>query len=216
MLERSVSGANGKGNHWLAWLHLGVMRLEAGDRGAARQAWERSLELCRNAWALRNLAVLECAGDDKSHWPWHPTGVSLESSLRACEKMRQAWEVGPRTVPFAMEYARLLFDAAQYEQLWEFAHSAPENIRQHERLRLLAGSAALRLGRLDEIEALFTQEFATIREGEVGLTDLWFEYHARRIAAAEKVPLDEKLRERVRREFPAPRNIDYRMSYDVK
>jgi hypothetical protein len=83
-------------------------------------------------------------------------------------------------------------------------------------LRLLAGSAALKLGKLEEVAALFTQEFATIREGEVGLTDLWFEYHARRIAAAEKVPLDDKLRKRVRREFPPPKNIDYRMGAEIE
>ncbi len=38
------------------------------------------------------------------------------------------------------------------------------------------------------------------------------EYHEKRLSASEGVPADAALAERVRREFPVPRNIDYRMS----
>jgi hypothetical protein len=50
-----------------------------------------------------------------------------------------------------------------------------------------------------------------MREGEVVLTDLWFGLHEKRIAAAENVPVNDALKERVRREFPPPENLDFRM-----
>ena len=56
LLETSARTADG--DHWLTWLHLGVMRWQAGDDAGARAAWSapRAGAL---AWALRNLAVLE-------------------------------------------------------------------------------------------------------------------------------------------------------------
>lgn len=52
---------------------------------------------------------------------------------------------------------------------------------------------------------------ADLREGEIALSELWFEYHACRLSAAEKLPLDAALRARVRREFPLPAELDFRM-----
>ena len=51
-----------------------------------------------------------------------------------------------------------------------------------------------------------------MREGEVVLTDLWFGLHEKRVAAAESVPINDALKERVRREFPPPENLDFRMT----
>jgi hypothetical protein len=55
-------------------------------------------------------------------------------------------------------------------------------------------------------------EFATIRESEVSLSDLWFEMHTRRLAQEEGMPADDALRARVEHDFPPPTVIDYRMS----
>ena len=56
LLEESIS--SGRSDHWLAWLHLGVMKMEARDTEGARSAWETSLERAPNGWALRNLSVI--------------------------------------------------------------------------------------------------------------------------------------------------------------
>ena len=54
LLEKAAENDGG----WETWLHLGVMRLHAGDQAGAEQAWETSLAHRRTPWALRNLAVL--------------------------------------------------------------------------------------------------------------------------------------------------------------
>lgn len=81
-------------------------------------------------------------------------------------------------------------------------------------LRILEARALLELGRLEEAAAFLDEEVDVpdIREGEVTLSDLWFALHERRLAAEEGVAVDDALRERVRREFPPPRRIDFRMA----
>jgi hypothetical protein len=105
----------------------------------------------------------------------------------------------------------VLLKLERYQPLLDFAASLPADFRRNDRIVLLAAQAALRTGRFEEVDPVFRQEFATVREGEVALTDLWFEFHERRIAAREKVPLDDALRQWVRREFPPPARIDFRM-----
>ena len=208
LLEQSL--ATQKGN-WLDWLNLGNMRLEALDRAGARAAWQKSLQHRRNAWALRNLAVVEGSGDANWQFGWHIRAVSERPTPHAVDLMRQAWETGPKIAPLAVEYALMLLQTEQYNALRELVRSLDDATKKNERIRILSAKAALELGEFNEVEQLFDQDFATIREGELTLSEIWFEFHERRIAAAEKIKIDENLRERVRKEFPPPRKIDFRM-----
>ncbi len=194
-LQRSLRSP--RGDHWLTWWHLGNLRMEARDVSGAEEAWRASLERCRTGWALRNLAIVaERRGQTR-----------LGMELR-----RQAWEAGPRIAPIAIEHANALISLKAYSAALAFLHSLPMELRSHERLLLVWARAALETGHLEGIERIFEHEFASIREGEITLSDLWFTYHERRIAAAEGVPVDDKLRERVRLQYPPPRHMDFRMA----
>lgn len=194
-LEASVRRP--EGDHWLAWWHLGNMRLEERDPRGARAAWERSLRHTRTGWALRNLAVLaEREGDRDA----------------ALALRREAWEAGPPAPALAVELASALVDAGRFGDALELIAGLPEPARSHERVLLAWARAALETGRLEGVERVFDHRFATIREGEVTLTDLWFAWHARLLAAREGVPVDEAIRRRARREFPPPQHIDFRMA----
>ena len=57
-------------------------------------------------------------------------------------------------------------------------------------------------------------EIGDLREGERSLSNLWFQYHERRLSVEESIPVDDALRARVRREFPVPAQLDFRMSAD--
>ena len=111
-----------------------------------------------------------------------------------------------------MELAQALLDAGRPEAVIELARALPEPAASHERVLIAWARAALATGRVEGVERILDHEFATIREGEVTLTDLWTAYHAARLAAAEGSPVDEALRERVRKECPPPRRIDFRMA----
>lgn len=194
LLEESIKAE--RSDHWLAWYQLGNMRLEALDNNGAREAWQQSLARRRSGWALRNLSILE----------------EREGRAEAAiELLREAWEIGPKIAPLALEYAQRLAQAERYEELREFVAQVPEEVGKNERIRILWAKAALQTGHPGELEGFFDTEFATVREGEATLTDLWFEYHERRIASEQGVSVTNEIRKGVRRDFPLPAKIDFRM-----
>lgn len=211
LLEQNLRA--GRGDHWLSWWHLGNMRMEAIDFAGAREAWEKSLRHKRTGWALRNLAELAHreAGIAALAAGTKP-GTTIEPTPAECDWRRQAWETGPQIAALAVEYAQALVKLDRFDQLREFIQGLPAEIRNNDRLLIIGAQAALRHGMLDEVEKIFTHNFATIREGEITLTDLWFGYHEQRVATAQKIQVDDALRERVRRDFPPPFNIDFRMA----
>lgn len=198
LLERNM--AAGRSQHWLAHYHLGVMLMESHDTNAARKAWEKSHSLKPNAWALRNLAQLELRRGKKD---------------QALDLYKQAWKLGPQVASLAVEYAKVLSEAERFDELRVFCAELPEALRSHERIRIAAALSALKTGRLEEIEPLFSYPFATIREGEVTLTDIWFEWHANRLAKAAGKPVDDTFRTRAKKECPPPANIDFRLLVDI-
>lgn len=187
------------GDHWLTWLHLGVMKLENGDAAGAKVAWETSLQRAPNAWAWRNLAVL------------HLRTGEPEAALAAYE---QGLALTPVHVAIAVEYARHLLKIDDMTRLASLLAQLPQEMRGHERLRLAAAWVALHEGRFADVRAALQGQFATIQEGERSLSDLWFALQERELAAAEGVAVDEALKARVRRDCPPPREIDFRMSVE--
>jgi len=199
LLEAAVCA--GRRANWLTWLHLGVMRHYAGDYDGARRAWERSLEHVRTPWAMRNLAVL---------------ALEEERFAAAAELYVTAHRLRPSLLPLAVECGRALIDAGRPREWLELLAELPQALRAVGRIRLLEGQAALAVGDFDTVERLFTDTVVVddLREGERSLSHLWFDFHERRLSAAQNVPIDDALRARIRREFPVPKELDFRMSSD--
>jgi len=196
MLTESIR--SGRSNHWLAWLHLGVMRYAAGDRLSAGQAWEKSRSLEPTAWADRNLAVIAREEGETN---------------KAAELLLEAHQKQPTVRSLAAECFETLIDAGRAEEVVALAEALDPPIRQHGRIRAWQAAAALKAGQHDVVERFFAAEpnIADLRESETFLTDLWFGMHERQVAASEGCPTDARLRSRVRREFPPPAFIDFRM-----
>lgn len=195
MLEESVAG--GASDHWLGWFHLGVMRMENSDPEGARVAWDRSVEHKPTSWAYRNLSVMESRNGNTE---------------AACKYMSQAWEIGPREISLALEYANMLEGHERWEELRDLLASLSPQMSQHERIMIVAAKLALHFNELEKVEEILTHDFASIREGEVILTDLWFTMQAKLISQRENIPVDEDLMARVRRELTPPQRLDQRMA----
>jgi hypothetical protein len=199
LLEDAV--LKGRGAHWLAWLHLGVMRYYSGDHKGAKRAWEVSLARTQTPWALRNLAALaqhDGRLDD-----------ATDLYLAACR-------LHPSLLPLAVECGRTLIDAGRPEAWLDLLDRLPEAVRGVGRVRLLQAQAALASGDLEVVRRVFAQKPVVddMREGEISLSQLWFDFHERRLSAEEKVPIDDALRARVRQAFPVPEAFDFRMRVD--
>ncbi|HEY0073247.1 MAG TPA: tetratricopeptide repeat protein, partial [Abditibacteriaceae bacterium] len=197
LLENAVQQQHS--NHWLSWLHLGIMRYHAGQRDEAREAWNKSLEQEPSAWALRNLGIL-----DKED----------QQIDQAAELYLRAVEIAPSVTRLVIECLETLLLAERASDIPPLVDMLPAELRSHSRVQLLLARAALQLNDLETVGAILNQpmEFADIREGEVSLSNIWFELHEKRLAHSENLPIDETLKKRVRAEFPPPPQLDFRVS----
>jgi hypothetical protein len=189
----------GRSEHWLAWLHLGVMHYSGKDMEAARQAWEKSLALEPSPWAYRNLAVL----------------AKHEGQIdKAADLLLTACQMGMQIPSLALECCQALLDAERPKEMLNFLSDLESQIRDRGRMQVMEARAALKIGDLQKVEEILQSRplVPDIREGEVTLSDLWFEMHEKRIAAAENVIIDDNLRQRVRRDYPPPSWLDFRQT----
>ena len=122
----------------------------------------------------------------------------------------------PTLLPLVLECGKFLIEAGYAQQWLILIREFPDRIRKHERTQLLEAEAALIVGNLATVENFFSRQptIADIREGELTLSKLWFNYHAQRLSTAENIPIDEKLMARARQEFPLPGHFDFRMTDD--
>ena len=197
LLEPSVRKR--QGDHWLARLHLGVMYYHTQEFDAAKRAWEQSLAMAPSPWAYRNLAI---------------AAKHQGRQAEAADLLLKACPMAPNVIQLTLECCEALIEAGRQRELIDLVDTFPPEIRRHGRVRIFEARAALDIGDLEKVDSILqtATNVADIREGEVTLTNLWFSVHEKRLAAAENVPLDEALRERVRRDFPPPAALDFRMS----
>ena len=197
LLQDSVH--SGRSNHWLAWLHLGVIYYSEKNIDAARRAWEKSLALEPSPWAYRNMAVL----------------AKHEGRLaEAADLLLAACQMAPQAPSLALECCQALLDTERPQDMLNFLSDLPRHIRDRGRMRVMEARAALKMGHLQTVKEILQSRplVPDIREGEVTLSNLWFEMHEKRLAAAENVSIDDKLRQRVRRDYPPPSWLDFRQT----
>jgi len=197
LLEDAVRA--GRGDHWLAWLHLGVISYVEKDILAARQNWEKSLAREPSPWAYRNMAFL----------------AERDGRLAdAAELLLTARQMAPQVPSLALECCQALIGAKRPQDMLNLMDVLPCPVRDRGRMRILEARAALQIGDLKRVEEILRSRplVPDIREGEVSLSDLWFEMHEKRISAEENVPVDDKLRQRVRRDYPPPQWLDFRQT----
>jgi tetratricopeptide (TPR) repeat protein len=191
-LERATSDKGACA--WNEWYHLGVILAHDGETEAAKRAFEASIAARPSAWAHRCLAAIaEAAGDGSS----------------ALGSYRRSMALRPHRA-LAIETARCML-AQDPAALPDWIPGLPAEIP---RIRLILAAALVRADRLDEADEILASGFTVpdIREGEVSLTDLWFELQARRAAAEAGSPYGEEFLKAARRDRKPPAWLDFRMS----
>jgi tetratricopeptide (TPR) repeat protein len=203
ILEKSLARAENQ--TWFGWLHLGVMKLENLDEAGAEAAWQASLRCKPSALAYRNLAVLAMR--------------QFKTEL-ALEYYQRAWKLtGTASNPdlvqsLAVEYLSVLCAGRQFTKATAILSELPDQVHDSDRIQILSGRVALETGDLETVEKVLQREYAVIREGEVELTNLWFEMWVKRLSAQTGRAEDEELRREVERLYPPPARIDFRSFND--
>lgn len=198
-LEQSIQSGNAD---WFAWYQLGILRAYAGDRNGAIQAWQESLKFAITPWAMRNLALF--ALED---------GCTEAVVSLYADSVRMK----PTLIPLTIECGKAMLQCGQPKIWLDLAAELPPEVRSTGRVQLLVAQAALAIGDFESVARFFEKEviIPDIREGEVVLSDLWFEYQVNRLSSQEHCTVDDELRARVQREFPVPAHFDFRMKIAV-
>jgi tetratricopeptide (TPR) repeat protein len=171
----------------------------------AEREWKRSIELSPSYLAYRNLARLE---------------IQRNNNAAAIDYYQKAIGIQGAFDDYALaaEYSVFLTMIKEYQMLWDFYNSLPENCRNADRIKMQTAIAAVKLDQIDYLEVFFAEEHYDIREGENSLTDIWFEFCARKMAKERGISkLDDEILDKLIDEAwekcPPDESIDFRMSF---
>ena len=214
-----------KGNNWTARMHLGVslydlynlqgyvadVMTEEEERSSvesARIVWNESIEQKPSIIAYRNLAFLENKAENFE---------LAEKYYDAALAMEGAYD----DYALVSEYLRFLSAQKKYEKVWEIYGGLPENCKKVDRIRITVAKAAVKLHHIDYLEGFFAEEHYDIREGEVSLTDIWFEFCALKMAAERGITditleVLDNLIDEAWDIYPPDKSIDFRMTVNKK
>ena len=178
----------------------GVTLYASGKKEEAETCWQTAARL-GDPFALRNLAVYRFNEQGKTE--------------DACRTIEQAVEILPAHLRLAREYASILCgcgDERQAERFLSRFAEFPASIREDGRMKLWKIRALLILGKTDEASVLLSPDFtvADIKEGELSMSALWFEIHARKLAEERGISRAEAL-PLAKQAFPLPYTLDFRM-----
>lgn len=180
-------------------LQLGITEYALGNIDKAYEAFEKSNECLPNAWALRNLAMLE--KNEKGN------------AKKAFEYIKSALE-------YNITYRGLLIGAADImlaaneERAWlNTFESLNEKLKADGRLKLYKGIAHIRLDELEEAAKIINKDFVLpdIEEGELSVSYVWEDLYQRIVAKKTGINDKETLAKLQREEYPLPDYLDFRM-----
>ncbi|MBF9017731.1 MULTISPECIES: DUF5107 domain-containing protein [unclassified Oceanispirochaeta] len=177
---------------------LGVLLYEQDEKEGALKLWKQSLNHYPTALAYRNIAAAESEKCDFT--------AAEESYLNAYRIMD-----GKPGRPLCEEILKLYIKTEEYKKAWTFYSNLDTLLALEERLISLAAIAAYETAHFEFLEKIFHMDFASVREGETRMMDLWVGYSAQRLAHVRNTPVDSRLMDEAKRCCPPPQGIDFRM-----
>lgn len=188
--------------NWFTYLHIGVIKYAMGDIDGAKSAWEKSVEVKKSPWALRNLSMLYKNEFGK-------LDIAREYILKA-------FELKADNISLVKEVAAQLTSDGN-DSLWiEIYDSLTDELKQSGRLRLYCAIAYINLSKLEKAREIINENFVMcdIKEGELSVSHYWFELYRRIYAkeiGREYDENDKQLIEDADNKYPLPKELDFRM-----
>lgn len=174
-LKEAVKGAEKE--NWYAHYQLGVRYYNAGRYKKAKKAFQESLKLEKNAWALHGLACLELARGRRE---------------KAVHYMRKGMKLRKKELSYMKEGFKLLIACEAYEEVCAFYEKMCPELREESRLKFYYIQALGRTGRAEEAYALMEADgglvLDDVREGEDSLAGLWTELHEKVYGEKGEIP----------------------------
>ena len=191
-----AKSAGAHGETWLHSLMLGLAALNEGRAADALDLFERSLTMKPTWLGYRQRALVAATHD------------------AAEQDYLSAWSMPDAPPDLADEIVDFFRKTGRFQRLSRFLGKLAPNVLGRERVVLARAQVAAQSGEVEELEAFLTTEFATIREGETLLDELWLALHrtkARRALGRE--PTGEELAD-VLTQNPIPWHLNFQMLTD--
>lgn len=189
-----------EGNHWYAYLQLGVTAYIAGMVEKAENAFLNSVQKTPSIWAYRNLAMIYI-----SEYGQVEKGLSyLEKAL----KLPNANSV----YAFLKDVGRAFTEHGRDQEWLDVYQNLSDELKAMGRLKLYYAYALMNLNYLDKAKAIITPDFVLndIREGESSITKLWQELY-KKIYMQEYGVSEQDAKVNSIKKYPLPYELDYRM-----
>ncbi len=196
---------------WLPYLK------HAAEQGNQETKFQYAVSLAENGMQKQAEAILQELTEQKNPWAAHALGLLCRRDKKlkeASEYFLQAyaWEQGTLDRSFAEEALQSLLAVKEYEKAWALFEAIPDD-KKTESEELLAAEAALKLGKDEYLEQAYKKVYSAIREGAVGLSDVWFEHQARKKAREQGIPFTEEM---IDKTLKLPRNLNFLMFADER
>ena len=191
-----AKSAEAHGETWLHSLMLGLAALNDGRAADAADLYQRSLTMKPTWLGYRQRALVAATHD------------------AAEQDYLSAWSMPGAPPDLADEIVDFFRKTGRFQRLSRFLGKLAPNVLGRERVVLARAQVAAQSGEVEELEAFLTTEFATIREGETLLDELWLALHrtkARRALGRE--PTGEELAD-VLTQNPIPWHLNFQMLTD--
>ncbi len=190
LLERSAAQ---HGETWLHALSLGIAAFDLGHHREAVAHVERSVQLQPSWLGLRQRALM---------------GTDVNEKLAAYQ---QAWALPGAPDALAIEALNFMLDAQLVDAASTFVATLPPAVRALERVRLSQARIAVAQQKWDTLEQLLDSEFATVREGETLLNELWESLQLARWKASSEATQRQISWVQWQQLHPTPKHLEFRM-----
>ncbi len=180
------------------WYQLGVMYYAEERLDDAQKAWEESVNIQSNPFALRCLGILARIQKDYG------------KAVKYYKEARQQTD----DMTIVCEYAKAALELKDFRLAQEVIEASPIS---NGRTMLYLGHAWLGQNEYDKVEDIFKREEAYIitdlREGEKGFDELWFKMHEQKIMQERGLDtVTDEIFYEAQEKNPVPKTYNFLMS----
>lgn len=197
LLEQAAE-SEGK-QQWYALMQLGVHYYIYNEIDKARNAWERSVELCESSWVWRNLALIY-----KNEYN------DIELSIKC---ITRAVELNCDCRGILLDCAKIYTDNRLDKKWLELYEKLSPEMKANGRIRLFKAIAHINLGEIEPACEIVNKDFlmCDIQEGEVSISHIWKQLYKMKLQKDMGIDDETELMRAVAREYPLPKSLDFRM-----
>ena len=190
--------AEGKANAYM-YLQYGVALYANEMVDAAYEAFEKSRQLRPNAWACRNLSMIEknVYGCLEKALAYMEEAIALNNTYRG----------------LLVNCAQVMLEAGACDRWLQVFETLGNDLKEDGRLKLYKAVALIETGKYEEATKIVNPDFilCDIKEGEVSISRIWTRLYKELIRKEEGIRDEKELEALCGFRYPLPVHLDFRM-----